>query len=65
MALMRRWSTRGDASNPAASRSATQRDPASFLASEAGEPFEHEGQGLQAEKIGDLLRYAIVPVLIL
>ncbi len=37
----------------------------SLLAAETEEPFEHEGQGFQAEKIGDLLRYAIVPVLIL
>src|SRR5712671_2894760 len=35
------------------------------LGNVGGEPFEHEGQRLTAEKIGDLLRYAIAPMLIL
>jgi hypothetical protein len=49
----------------AVSLSATQRTPDQISAAERGEAFEHESHGLQAEKIGDLLRYVIVDVIIL
>ena len=65
MTLIRRGSTRGDASNAGASPSLPDETPHQFSAAEIGEPFEHEGQGLRAEKIGDLLRYVIVDVIIL
>jgi hypothetical protein len=42
-----------------------QTSPQAVFPAEPGEPFDHAGQGLQAGKIGDLLGYAIISMLIL